>query len=209
YNLYKRQEELTQIDGFGKKSVDIILKGIEASKQKDFKVLLPSLGFSEVGHKVTELLIESGYDDVDKIISLVKSKTAEQDLMEIHGLGPRTVESLLQVFREKETLALIETLKKLGLNFKSKTVAKSDNQPFLNQSWCVTGSFQNFQPRDKAMDLIVHHGGRKVTSVSSKTTHLLAGEGAGSKMEKALELGVKVVSEEEFMKLLKKEGISV
>lgn len=209
YNLYKRQEELTQIDGFGKKSVDIILKGIEASKQKDFKVLLPSLGFSEVGHKVTELLIESGYDDVDKIISLVKAKTAETDLMEIHGLGPRTVESLIQVFREKETLALIDTLKKLGLNFKSKAIAKSDNQPFLNQSWCVTGSFQNFQPRDKAMDLIVHHGGRKVTSVSSKTTHLLAGEGAGSKMEKALELGVKVVNEEEFMKLLKKERISV
>ena len=62
---------------------------------------------------------------------------------------------------------------------------------------------------DKAMDLIVHHGGRKVTSVSSKTTHLLAGEGAGSKMEKALELGVKVVSEEEFMKILKKDGIKV
>jgi DNA ligase (NAD+) len=179
------------------------------SKLKDFKVLLPSLGFSEVDHKVTELLIESGYDDVDKIISLVKSKTAEQELMEIHGLGPRTVESLLVVFRDKEVLALIETLKKLGLNFKGKQVVKSDKQPFLDQSWCVTGSFQNFQPRDKAMDLIVHHGGRKVTSVSSKTTHLLAGEGAGSKMEKALELGVKVVTEEEFMKILKKEGINI
>ena len=82
-----------------------------------------------------------------------------------------------------------------------------EKQPFLDQSWCVTGSFQNFQPRDKAMDLIVHHGGRKVTSVSSKTTHLLAGEGAGSKMEKALELGVKVVSEEEFLQILKQEGI--
>ncbi|HRG46170.1 MAG TPA: NAD-dependent DNA ligase LigA, partial [Leptospiraceae bacterium] len=207
YNLHKRAEELKEIDGFGKKSVDIILKGIEASKQKDFKVLLPSLGFSEVGHKVTELLIESGYDDVDKIISLVKSKTAEDELMEIHGLGPRTVESLLVVFRDKEVLALIETLKKLGLNFKGKLVEKSDNQPFLDQSWCVTGSFQNFQPRDKAMDLILHHGGRKVTSVSSKTTHLLAGEGAGSKLEKAIELGVKVVSEDEFLAILKGAGI--
>ena len=207
YNLHKRAEELKEIDGFGKKSVDIILKGIEASKQKDFKVLLPSLGFSEVGHKVTELLIESGYEDVDKIISLVKSKTAEDELMEIHGLGPRTVESLLVVFRDKEVLALIETLKKLGLNFKGKIVEKSDNQPFLDQSWCVTGSFQNFQPRDKAMDLILHHGGRKVTSVSSKTTHLLAGEGAGSKLEKAIELGVKVVSEDEFLAILKSAGI--
>ena len=207
YNLQQRAEELKEIEGFGKKSVDIILKGIEASKQKDFKVLLPSLGFSEVGHKVTELLIESGYDDVDKIINLVKSKTAKEELMEIHGLGPRTVESILVVFTDKQVLALIDSLKKLGLNFKGKQTLKSEKQPFLDQSWCVTGSFQNFQPRDKAMDLIVHHGGRKVTSVSSKTTHLLAGEGAGSKMEKALELGVKVVSEEEFLQILKQEGI--
>ena len=127
--------------------------------------------------------------------------------MQIHGLGPRTVESLQSVFRDKDVLAVIESLKKLGLNFKGKQIVKSDKQPFLDQSWCVTGSFQNFQPRDKAMDLIVHHGGRKVSSVSSKTTHLLAGEGAGSKMEKALELGVKVVNEEEFLLILKQSGI--
>lgn len=209
YDLEKRKDELAEIDGFGKKSVKIILDGIEKSKSKDLRFVLPSLGFQEIGHKVTEILIDHGYDTIDKLVELVKSKNAEEELTSIHGLGPQTIKALLSTFKDKDVLNLIEVLKKKGLNFKAKLAEKSDIQPFLEQSWCVTGSFQNFQPRDKAMDLIVKHGGRKVTSVSSKTTHLLAGEGAGSKLEKAQELGVIVVNEEEFMKLLKSSGITI
>ncbi|OCC31397.1 DNA ligase [Leptospira interrogans serovar Canicola] len=86
---------------------------------------------------------------------------------------------------------------------KADPIQVADQQPFAGQSWCVTGSFENFQPRDKAMDLIVYYGGRKVSAVSSKTTHLLAGPGAGSKLEKANELGVSVYDEKQFLDLLK------
>lgn len=207
YTLHEKEDELAEIEGFGKKSVKIILDGIEKSKEKDLRFTLPSLGLNEVGHKVTELLIESGYDDIDKIINLIKSKSAKETLLEIHGLGERTVDSIIAQFKDKEILKQIQTLKKYGVNFKAKLVKKSDKQPFLNQTWCVTGTFQNFQPRDKAMDLIVFHGGKKTSSISSKTTHLLAGEGSGSKLQKANELGVKVITEDEFIKILKKEGI--
>jgi DNA ligase (NAD+) len=156
---------------------------------------------------VTEILIENGYDSFDKLIELSKSKTAEVDLKNIHGIGPRTAISLLGHLKDKETLGLVQKLKKLGLKFETDETEKSDLLPFVGQSWCVTGSFENFQPRDKAMDLITKHGGKKVSSVSGKTTHLLYGPGAGSKLEKAEELGVTLITEEEFLNILLKEGI--
>lgn len=209
YDLYKKKDELMELEGFGKKSVEIILKGIEDSKQKDFKVVLPSLGLSEVGHKVTEILIENGFDDIDKIIEQAKSENPMESLLEIHGLGPRTVDSLIKNFTDKDVLKTIEKLKKAGLKFKAQVVKKSDFKPFENQSWCVTGSFENFQPRDKALEIITHYGGKKVSSVSSKTTHLLAGEAGGSKIKKAKELGVQIVNEKEFLEMLKEYGITL
>ncbi len=208
YILHKKKAELVEIEGLGEKSVDIILNGIEKSKEKDFQVVLPSLGFSEIGHKVTEILIESGFDSLDKIVDTVNKSNAEEILLDIHGLGPRTVDSIIKHFRDKEVLDLIKTLKNSGLRFSSPGKKKSDKPIFSGQSWCVTGSFENFQPRDRAMDLITFYGGKKVTSVSSKTTHLLAGEGAGSKLAKAKELGVTIVSEKEFLVLLEKNKIN-
>ncbi len=75
-------------------------------------------------------------------------------------------------------------------------------QIFKGQSWCVTGSFENFNPRSKAMDEIKRRGGTEVSGVSRKTSCLLAGSGAGSKMEKAREFGVRIVTEEEFLRMI-------
>ena len=75
-------------------------------------------------------------------------------------------------------------------------------QIFQGQSWCVTGSFENFNPRTKAMDEIKRRGGTEVSGVSRKTTCLLAGSGAGSKLDKAREFGVRIVTEDEFMKMI-------
>jgi DNA ligase (NAD+) len=208
YTLYKRKDVLQELDGFGEKSVQIILNGIEKSKEKDFRFTLPSLGLNEVGPKVTEILIEAGIDSWDKVVEVCKATNAEEELTSIHGIGPRTIQALLAHAKDKETNKLIKNLILLGVKFTTDETEKSDLQPFVGQSWCVTGSFENFQPRDKAMDLIAKHGGRKVTSVSSKTTHLLYGPGAGSKLDKAQELGVQTINEEDFLKLLKKEKIS-
>jgi DNA ligase (NAD+) len=98
----------------------------------------------------------------------------------------------------------IERLKAAGLSFReaARPAPAAGAGPFAGQAWCVTGSFERFQPREKAVDEIVRRGGRVVAAVSAKTTHLLAGEGAGSKLAKARELGVKVVAEAEFLGML-------
>lgn len=207
YNLQNYKNEMEAMEGFGEKSVALILNGIEKSKSKSLRTLLPSLGLNELGHKVTELLIENGYESIDSIIDLAKNKNAIEILNSLHGIGPRTAEAIVKQLNDASVLEMIEKLKNSGLNFQAELVEKSDIRIFENQSWCVTGSFENFQPRDKAMDLIVRHGGRKVTSISSKTTHLLYGEGAGSKLSKAEELGITIINEKEFIDLLKKDNI--
>ena len=206
YDLHNKREAIETLDGLGKKSVTIILEGIEKSKQKDLKLILPSLGFSEIGHKVTEILIESGYDDIDKILSAVKEKNATEKFTNIFGLGEKTIISIINEFSETNNISLIKNLQKRGLNFTATQKPKSSKSIFKDQTWCVTGSFEKFNPRDKAMELVVFYGGRKTSSITSKTTHLLLGEGAGSKLEKANSLGVKIVSEKEFLSILKDAG---
>ncbi|PJZ67065.1 DNA ligase (NAD(+)) LigA [Leptospira wolffii] len=209
YSLEKHKEKLMQEEGYGEKSVSIILNGIEKSKEKDFRFVLSSLGLREIGPKVSELLTEHGYDSMESIISAAKSPKKTEALLEIPGIGPSTIQAIAESFTDKRILTLIDKLKKSGLKMKADPVQKSEKQPFAGQIWCVSGSFENFQPRDKAMDLVVYYGGKKVGSISSKTTHLLAGPGAGSKLDKAQELGVQVVSEEEFLNLLSENGISI
>ncbi len=202
YKLYQHKEEIQKLEGFGEKSVQIILNGIEKSKSKSLKTLLPSLGFPEIGHKVTEILIDNGYDSIEKIIELVQSPNAKELLLSIYGLGEKTVSSIIQTFKEEKNLNLIQELQELGLNFTYQTSNVNLPKIFEGETWCVTGSFVNFQPRDKAMDLVVLFGGKKVSSVSKNTTHLLLGEGAGSKLEKAKQLGVIIVNEQEFVSRL-------
>lgn len=199
YKLHIHKEQIQKLEGFGEKSVNLILKGIEKSKSKTLKTILPSLGFPEIGHKVTEILIENGYYTIESILELVKTPNAKETLLAIHGLGEKTVESIIQTFQDEENLNLIRELQSLGLNFSYQIAKQNLPKIFEGETWCVTGSFINFQPRDKAMDLVVLYGGKKVSSVSKNTTHLLAGEGAGSKLEKAKQLGIKIVNELEFL----------
>jgi DNA ligase (NAD+) len=206
YDLKNKKSELETLDGLGKKSVTIILEGIEKSKEKDLKLLLPSLGFTDIGHKVTEILIESGYTDIELLISIVKDFNGRDKLSSLFGLGEKTIQSLFRELTEPNNISLIYDLKERGLNFQSEKVKKSNNLIFLNQIWCVTGTFDNFNPREKALEIIDYYGGKKTTTVSSKTTHLLVGDGGGSKLEKANKFGVTLVTEIEFLKLLKSGG---
>ncbi|MEQ9362864.1 MAG: NAD-dependent DNA ligase LigA [Leptospirales bacterium] len=204
YKLRRHRAELEGIEGFGEKSVRILLDGIEASKRREFRHVLPSLGLREVATHVTGILITEGYDSIDGIIELAASDDAAEVLAEMDGVGPRTAEAILEQFQDPEILALIDELKAAGLQMAAPKRPAGPGLPqiFADQSWCVTGSFVEFRPRDLAMEAVRARGGRIVNGVSSKTTHLLAGEGAGSKLAKAEKLGVTVVSEKEFLDLL-------
>ncbi|HUI70649.1 MAG TPA: NAD-dependent DNA ligase LigA, partial [Spirochaetia bacterium] len=196
---------LIELPGFGEKKVAAIRDGIEKSKKLPFHIVFPSLGIPEIGQKVTELLIEAGYRDIDSLLAVADAGDPGP-LLEIHGIGERTAEVLLSELRRPEVRRRIERLRSAGLAFVEKrTKAPSDTaQTFTGQTWCVTGSFQRFKPREAAMEEVKKRGGRVTDGVTSKTTHLLAGESPGSKLEKARGLGVAIVSEDEFLQLLKK-----
>lgn len=204
YGLHTHRAELETIEGFGEKSVSILLDGIEASKKREFRYVLPSLGLREVATHVTGILITEGYDSIERILALAGSENAEEILAEMDGVGPRTAEAVLEQFQDAEILELIAELKDAGLQMAApkRKAGRQLPQIFADQSWCVTGSFMEFRPRDIAMEEVRARGGRIVTGVSSKTTHLLAGDGAGSKLAKAEKLDVKVVSENEFLKMI-------
>ncbi|MGA2763144.1 MAG: NAD-dependent DNA ligase LigA [Spirochaetia bacterium] len=196
---------LLDLPGFGEKKVDAIREGIDRSRKLPLHVVLPSLGIPEIGQKVTELLIDAGYRDIDSLLELADRRDPAP-LLEIHGIGERTAEVLLTELDRPEVRRRIKRLREAGLSFSETATRLPSNAPqtFAGQTWCVTGSFQRFKPRDEAVEEIRRRGGRVTDSVTSKTTHLLAGESPGSKLDKARKLGIAVISEEDFIRLLGK-----
>ena len=127
----------------------------------------------------------------------------------IKGMGEETAKTLIEAFNDTNLLSTVNALTALGLHVSEEMDKKEEEdkaQIFTGEVWCVTGSFENFNPRSKALKEIEMRGGRTVSSVTSKTTHLLAGKGGGSKRAEAEKLGVKIISEDEFFLLL---GIKV
>jgi DNA ligase (NAD+) len=196
--------KLLDLPGFGEKKVAQLTEGIEKSKTQPFHVVLPSLGMPDIGQKVTELLVEAGYADIDSLLALARARDPAP-LLGIHGIGERTAQTLIQELRRPEMKRRIRRLRKAGLQFAEKQQASSADFPrtFAGQTWCVTGSFESFSPRERAMEQVVKHGGKVSASVTSKTTHLLAGANPGSKLEKAKKAGTQIVSEPEFLALLR------
>ena len=198
-------DKLLDLTGFGEKKVAQIREGIEKSKGQPFHIVFPSLGIPDIGQKVTELLIEAGLSGIDSLISLADSGDPAP-LLAIHGIGERTAETLIRELRKKPMKRLIGRLRKAGLNLQEKAHPQVSDLPqtFAGQTWCVTGSFAAFSPREKAMEEVTRRGGKAGDSVTSKTTHLLVGGNPGSKLQKAQKLGVTLVNEDEFLALLRK-----
>ena len=159
--------------------------------------------------KVVELLCEAGYRDIDSLVEAADRGDPEV-FTAIHGIGERTAATLIRELSRPEVRRRIEGLRAAGLSFQEESPGAAGVSggeargpgPFAGQTWCVTGSFERFKPREQAMEAVKRLGGRITSSVTGKTTHLLAGSGAGSKLDKALALGVTVVDEGEFLRLL-------
>ncbi|MGE4453686.1 MAG: NAD-dependent DNA ligase LigA [Sphaerochaeta sp.] len=197
---------LGDMSGFGLKKIRLIEKGISESKKRTFKQVLVSLGIPELGKKGAELLIEAGIDSMDKLLDVARNQDLER-LTSIKQIGKKSARLYIDALLEPAMLDRIEALRELGLPMEHTKEDTGDlEQIFSGQVWCVTGSFEHFNPRGKAMDEVLRRGGRTVSSVTSKTTHLLAGGGGGSKLKKAEELGVTVVDEQTFLALLDTKG---
>ena len=188
--------------GFGDKKITLIKDGIKKSLEKPYISVLSSLGIPELGKKAAELLINGGFDSIDKLIAASDAEDTEK-LTAIHGIGERTADIIISELRRPELRNKIETLRRAGLKFQADpSELKVADGIFSGQSWGITGSFENFKPRETALEEIKKRGGGIVSAVTGKTTHLLCGNGGGSKRLKAEKLGVVIVNEDEFMSMI-------
>jgi DNA ligase (NAD+) len=196
-------EVLLDLPGFGEKKVRLIREGLDKSKQQSYRNVLVSLGIPDIGQKAVELLVEGGYRDIDSLLAAAE-RADPTAFTQIHGIGEKIAQTLIDELNRPVVRRRIEALKAAGLSFSEQAPAEQDQLPqiFSGQTWCVTGSFEHFKPRETAMEEVKRRGGRVTSGVTSKTTHLLAGSGAGSKLDKARELGVPIVDEAQFLKML-------
>jgi DNA ligase (NAD+) len=197
-DLYRlTAEQLLQLERMGKKSAEKLLAGVEASKGRGLTRLLSALSIRHVGQRVGRLLAEH-FGSIDALAA-----ASEETLSQVNEIGPAIAASVYEFVQSDYGKATIADLKQLGLNLEEtiKVSAQSNTGVLAGKTLVVTGTLSKYK-RNEIEELITQHGGRASNSVSAKTDYLVAGAEAGSKLEKANKLGVKVISEDEFEKLI-------
>lgn len=186
-------DQIALMEGYKDKRLENLRQGIEASKNRPVQRLLTALGIRFVGEGVAELLM-GRYASIDELMA-----ASLEEINAIPGIGPRIAESVYEYFNLEPNRDLIRTLQRYGVRTadEPKAAAPVGNQPFAGKTFVVTGTLPTWS-RDEAQDFIKAHGGKVSGSVSGKTDYLVVGENAGSKLDKARELGVTTVSEEEL-----------
>lgn len=200
YELKNYRNELIQIERLGEKSVDNLLNAIDKSKSQPFEKVLFALGIRYVGAGVAQKLAEH-FGSIDALINV-----SEEEISSVYEIGPSISRSVKQFFSDKHNLELIEKLKKAGLNFSSEQKKPVKDNFFKDKTFVLTGTLSSFS-RDEASARIKKLGGKIASAVSKNTDYVIAGEKAGSKLDKAKSLGVKILNEEEFLKLLEENKV--
>lgn len=188
-------EEIASLKKNGKKFAQNLIDSIENSKQNDLYHLITALGIRHVGNKASKVLARK-YRTIDNL-----AKASFEDLSAINDIGPIVANSIKEFFEQEQTLDLIKKLKEARVNMNSKEEEIQDNR-FEGKTFVLTGSLENYT-RGEASNIIEKFGGKTSGTVSKKTDYVLAGEDAGSKLTKAQNLGVTIISEKEFEDLIK------
>ncbi len=193
YELKNKKNDLVSLERFGEKSVENLLSAIERSKEKPFEKVLFALGIRFVGAGVAKKLVRA-FKDIDELIG------AETEKIEtIPDIGPAVSGSLKRFFSLPKNIEIIERLKNYGLKFEADEIEVGDK--LAGKTFVLTGTLPNFT-REEAKELIEKKGGKVTSSVSKKTSFILAGSDPGSKLEKGKKLGVKIIDEEEFLQMV-------
>lgn len=192
YRLEK--DDLLSLENFKDKKAQNILNSIEKSKNNDLDRLIFALGIKEVG-RTTAKLLKDNFVDINALMS-----ASFDDLIAVDTIGEKIANSIINFFNLDESKKLISELEKLGVNVKSfRKDTKSGSLD--NKKIAISGKFQNLS-RDELISLIEKHGGKFVSGISKKTNYLIAGENCGSKLQKAKDLNVSILSEHEFFDLI-------
>lgn len=188
-------EDIASLKKNGKKFAQNLIDSINESKNNDIFKLITALGIRHVGSKMAKSLAKK-YKSIDNLMN-----ADLEDLSMQADVGEITASSIYEFFKQDQTIDLINKLKDAGVNMESLQAENTDNR-FEGMTFVLTGALEEFT-RDEASDIIEKFGGKTSSSVSKKTTYVLAGEDAGSKLTKAQGLGVAIISEAEFKDMIK------
>ncbi len=189
--------DLAQLgSGIGQRTIAKLLKEIEESKKNPLHRLITGLGIPHVGEKTAKVLAEN-FESLDDL-----ANASLERLMKIEGIGEEVARSIIEYFRNEKTKEIIEKLKKAGVNTKSSL---KRSKVLSGLKFVITGELENFT-RKEIEEFIESLGGKVSSSVSTKTDYIIVGRNPGSKYEKAKRLGVKILSEDEFLKLVRERA---
>ena len=186
-------DKVAALDRMGKRSAQKLLSAIEKSKENDLSKLIFAFGIRQVGQKAGKILAAHF-----KTLEALQNAT-EEELCQVNDVGAITAKSIADWMANPQSQHLIARLKEAGVNMTA--AEQSSDQRFVGKTFVLTGSLEKFT-RDEATEMIEQRGGKASSSVSKKTTYLVAGEAAGSKLRKAQELGIPVLTEDEFLALM-------
>lgn len=189
-------EDIVKLERFAEKSAQNLIDSIENSKKVPFERVLFALGIRYVGETISKILAKN-FKNIDNI-----QKATFEQLIEVDEIGDKIAEEVIKYFNDDDNLQLVNRLKATGLNFETEEIEHTTNL-LEGKNFVVTGNFGTSQRRKEIEQLVEKNGGKKVSSVSAKTHYLVAGDKAGtSKLEKAEKLGVTIITEEEFLKMI-------
>ena len=193
YNL--KLEDLASLKKNGKKFAQNLIDSLNQSKNNEFYRLINGLGIRHIGVKAAKQLAKK-YKTIDEL-----ENASYESLLEIEDMGEIMAKSVYEFFSQEQTKDLIQKFKIYGINMTEELNENSDNR-FENMVFVLTGGLENYS-RKEAEEIIEKFGGKTSSSVSKKTSYVLAGEDSGSKLTKAQVLGVTVITEQEFINMIK------
>ena len=196
YHLKEKREEILKLEGWAEKSVDNLLAAIEASKKRPLARLINALGIRHVGERTAELLADH-FGSIDAMM-----KASVEELEAVEEVGPIVARSIRAFFDDEHNRNLIEELRRAGVRMEQEKKEESvEESPFKGKTVVFTGELSSFS-RSEAQELVKRLGGRPASSVSRRTDFVVVGENPGSKYRKALQLGVKTLTEDEFLAMI-------
>ncbi|HHT93041.1 MAG TPA: NAD-dependent DNA ligase LigA [Clostridiaceae bacterium] len=195
YTLHEKKDKLVRLERMGEKSVSRLLENIENSKKNEIYRLIFGLGIRHIGVANSKELAKR-FKSMESL-----QKATVEDLVAINDIGYTTAVSIVEFFRMPQTIHTLELLKEAGVNMEDRQEGSKEDIRFEGLNFVLTGTLPSLK-RAEAKKLIEDRGGKCLSSVSKNTDYVLAGEDAGSKLQKAKELGITIIDEEAFLKML-------
>jgi len=195
YYLHLKKNEIMNMERMGKKSTENLLNSIERSKSNNIDRLIFGFGIRHIGLRAAQILSQR-FESIDAL-----SKATVEDLINIPEFGQKMAESVVVFFNQEQTKDTIRKLRDAGVNMVSQGKKQLVDNRFEGLTFVLTGTLPTYT-RSEATEIIQSFGGKVSGSVSKKTSFVLAGEDAGSKLDKAMQLGIKIIDEDEFKKMI-------